>query len=188
MLTLPSYPDDKHPLLPKMKLLAWKLSGNHSACKIFQQKLSTSSSMDRVKGQRSNMDHISRDSFGTVLNGIRIPFMLLWIQFKSSLYCLYLHLIIRRIFCYKYSKIYFVKFSFLNIRNDCGNTPSQKMDLITLSPKKTNQCNYNRSQKLLRQTRKTAPYLKPQAIENSFKRAYGEVEDNIIIYIERLKT
>ena len=29
---------------------------------------------------------------------------------------------------------------------------------------------------------------KPQAIENSFKRAYGEVEDNIIIYIERLKT
>ena len=41
---------------------------------------------------------------------------------------------------------------------------------------------YNRSQKLLRQTRKTASYLKPQAIENSFKRAYGEVEDNIIIY------
>ena len=31
---------------------------------------------------------------------------------------------------------------------------------------------------------KTASYLKPQAIENSFKRAYGEVEDNIIIYIE----
>ena len=29
---------------------------------------------------------------------------------------------------------------------------------------------------------------KPQAIENSFKRQYGEVEDNIIIYIERLKT
>ena len=28
----------------------------------------------------------------------------------------------------------------------------------------------------------------PKAIENSFKRAYGEVEDNIIIYIERLKT
>ena len=25
-------------------------------------------------------------------------------------------------------------------------------------------------------------------LENSFKRAYGEVEDNIIIYIERLKT
>ena len=47
---------------------------------------------------------------------------------------------------------------------------------------------YNRSQKLLRQTRKTASYLKPQAIENTFKRAYGEVEDNIIIYIERLKT
>ena len=47
---------------------------------------------------------------------------------------------------------------------------------------------YNRSQKLLRQTRKTVSYLKPQAIENSFKRAYGEVEDNIIIYIERLKT
>ena len=42
---------------------------------------------------------------------------------------------------------------------------------------------YNRSQKLLRQTRKTASYLKPQAIENSFKRAYGEVEDNMIIYI-----
>ena len=47
---------------------------------------------------------------------------------------------------------------------------------------------YNRSQKLLRQTRKKASYLKPQAIENSFKRAYGEVEENIIIYIERLKT
>ena len=46
----------------------------------------------------------------------------------------------------------------------------------------------NRSQKLLRQTRKTASYLKTQAIENSFKRAYGDVEDNIIIYIERLKT
>ena len=47
---------------------------------------------------------------------------------------------------------------------------------------------YNHSQKLLRQTQKTASYLKPQAIENSFKRAYGEVEDNIIIYRERLKT
>ena len=40
---------------------------------------------------------------------------------------------------------------------------------------------YNAGQKLLRKTRKTASYLKPQAIENSFKRAYGEVEDNIII-------
>ena len=29
---------------------------------------------------------------------------------------------------------------------------------------------------------KNASYLKPQAIENSFKRAYGEVEDNIIIH------
>ena len=47
---------------------------------------------------------------------------------------------------------------------------------------------YNAGQKLLRKARKTASYLKPQAIENSFKRAYGEVEDNIIIYIERLKT
>ena len=47
---------------------------------------------------------------------------------------------------------------------------------------------YNAGQKLLRKTRKTASYLKPQAIGNSFKRAYGEVEDNIIIYIERLKT
>ena len=47
---------------------------------------------------------------------------------------------------------------------------------------------YNAGQKLLRKKRKTASYLKPQAIENSFKRAYGEVEDNIIIYIERLKT
>ena len=36
--------------------------------------------------------------------------------------------------------------------------------------------------------RKTASYLKLQAIENSFKKAYGEVEDNIIIYVERLKT
>ena len=36
--------------------------------------------------------------------------------------------------------------------------------------------------------RKTALCLIPQAIENSFKRAYGEVEDNIIIYIETLKT
>ena len=36
--------------------------------------------------------------------------------------------------------------------------------------------------------RKTALCLTPQAIENSFKRAYGEVEDNIIIYIERHKT
>ena len=42
---------------------------------------------------------------------------------------------------------------------------------------------YNAGQKLLRKPRKTASYLKPQAIENSFKRAYGEVEDNIIIYI-----
>ena len=47
---------------------------------------------------------------------------------------------------------------------------------------------YNAGQKLLRKTRKTASYLKPQAIENSFERAYGEVKDNIIIYIERLKT
>ena len=48
--------------------------------------------------------------------------------------------------------------------------------------------NYNAGQKLLRKTQKTASYLNPQAIENSFKRAYGEVEDNIIIYIERLMT
>ena len=41
---------------------------------------------------------------------------------------------------------------------------------------------------IIEKTRKTASYLKPQAIENSFKRAYGEVEDNINIYIERLKT
>ena len=52
----------------------------------------------------------------------------------------------------------------------------------------TRMATYNASQKLLRKTRKTALYLKPQAIENSFKRAYGEVEDNIIIYIEILKT
>ena len=49
-------------------------------------------------------------------------------------------------------------------------------------------CIYNAGQKLLRKTRNSASYLKPQAIEHSFKRAYGEVEDNIIIYIERLKT
>ena len=47
---------------------------------------------------------------------------------------------------------------------------------------------YNAGQKLLRKTRKTESYLKPQAVENSFKRAYCEVEDNINIYIERLKT
>ena len=41
----------------------------------------------------------------------------------------------------------------------------------------------NRRQKLLEQLLKTAPYLTPHAIENSFKRPYGEVEDNIIIYI-----
>ena len=35
---------------------------------------------------------------------------------------------------------------------------------------------------------KSCVVLEPQAIENSFKRAYGEVEDNIIIYIGRLKT
>ena len=42
--------------------------------------------------------------------------------------------------------------------------------------------------KFIAKRQKTALWLKPQAIENSFKRAYGEVEDNIIIYIERLKT
>ena len=42
---------------------------------------------------------------------------------------------------------------------------------------------YNPSQKLLAQLRKTMLCHKPQAIENSFKRQYGEVEDNIIIYI-----
>ena len=36
--------------------------------------------------------------------------------------------------------------------------------------------------------RKTALCLTPQAIENSFKRAYGQVEDNIITYIETHKT
>ena len=50
---------------------------------------------------------------------------------------------------------------------------------------------YNPSQKLLAQLRKTMLCHKPQAIENSFKRPYGEVEDNLIIYIYkylRLKT
>ena len=37
-------------------------------------------------------------------------------------------------------------------------------------------------------TTKNGIFLQPQAIENSFKRAYGEVEDNIIIYIQKLKT
>ena len=59
---------------------------------------------------------------------------------------------------------------------------------LTFKKSRKTKPSYNRSHKLLRQTRKTASYLKPQAIENSFKRAYGEVEDNIIIYIERLKT
>ena len=39
---------------------------------------------------------------------------------------------------------------------------------------------YNQGNKLSGQMRKTALCLTPQAIENSFKRAYGEVEDNII--------
>ena len=47
---------------------------------------------------------------------------------------------------------------------------------------------YNQGNKLSGHMRKTALCLTPQAIENTFKRAYGEVEDNIIIYIERLKT
>ena len=42
---------------------------------------------------------------------------------------------------------------------------------------------YNPSHKLLAQLRKTMLCHKPQAIENSFKRQYGEVEDNIVIYI-----
>ena len=68
----------------------------------------------------------------------------------------------------------------------------QSWTLISRHPRKCQMCLfsvcYNAGQKLLRKTRKTASYLKPQAIENSFKRAYGDVEDNIIIYIERLKT
>ena len=47
---------------------------------------------------------------------------------------------------------------------------------------------YNRGQNILGQLRKTVFFYQPQAIENSFKRAYGEIEDNIIIYIQRLKT
>ena len=43
---------------------------------------------------------------------------------------------------------------------------------------------YNPSQKLLAQLRKTMLCHKPQAIETSFKRPYGEVEDNIIVYIK----
>ena len=41
---------------------------------------------------------------------------------------------------------------------------------------------YNQGNKLSGQMRKTALCLTPQAIENSFKRAYGEVED-ISLYI-----
>ena len=44
-------------------------------------------------------------------------------------------------------------------------------------------CIYNPSQKLLAQLRKTMLFHKPQEIENSFNRPYGEVEDNIIINI-----
>ena len=49
---------------------------------------------------------------------------------------------------------------------------------------------YNPSHKLLAQLRKTMLFHKPQAIENSFKRPYGEVKYNTIIYYKylRLKT
>ena len=47
--------------------------------------------------------------------------------------------------------------------------------------------NYNAGQKLLRKNAKNVVVLEAK-LENSFKRPYGEVEDNIIIYIDRLKT
>ena len=65
------------------------------------------------------------------------------------------------------------------------------MFLEILMLKCSERSSYNAGQKLSKKTRKTASYLKPEAIENSFKRPYGEVEDNIIIYIYkdlRLKT
>ena len=77
LLSLPSYPEETHPLLPKTKLLACRLSGNRSTCKNFQKKLSTLSLTAGAKVQENNTHRVLKSSFGTVLNGSWIPFTLL---------------------------------------------------------------------------------------------------------------
>ena len=74
LLHLPSQPDRQHPMMPRMRLLACKVSGRHGDSSSFRAKLSTSCWRGGVKVQGSSMDRASKDTFSTVVKDTRIHF------------------------------------------------------------------------------------------------------------------
>ena len=75
LLICPHNPEMKHPLLPKMKLLACLVSGNLSRSKTFRRRLLQSSLMDGQREPRNNIHRVLENSCSIVLNGTLIPLM-----------------------------------------------------------------------------------------------------------------
>ena len=69
-----AHSDAKHPLSPKLKLIACRVSGNSSNSKDFRMRLSTSSYHPGDPLRNRDMPHISRNGTGFAVDGISIPF------------------------------------------------------------------------------------------------------------------
>ena len=77
LLQLPNQPELIHPMLPKMRILACKVSGDPTKHNTFLQGYLKSSWPDGAKAQKTNTSHVLRDSLGTVINGM-------WIHFRRQ--------------------------------------------------------------------------------------------------------
>ena len=75
LLQLPHDPHCRHPLFPKLQLLACKLSGNPLRAKTFQDTLPTLSSHLGAQERRSSIKPISTSGLTTVVKGKLIHFI-----------------------------------------------------------------------------------------------------------------
>ena len=74
LLYLPSQPDQQHPMMQRMRLLACKVSGRHGASSSFRTTLSMSCFRDGAKERGSSTNRASKDTFSTVVKDTRIHF------------------------------------------------------------------------------------------------------------------
>lgn len=74
LLRLPCNPNSQHPLLPKLQLLACKLSGDHLKVRAFMESQQTLSSLPGALGLRNNIQHTSTSGSSTVVRNKLIHF------------------------------------------------------------------------------------------------------------------